>query len=125
MTGNVAMIEIDHTIMTGLVDEYISDGIRQTLTIVPNEELKIIVTIPHDVFEWYVDVFDRNGSKVHTNWLDHYGDAEINLRVEMKKSIEDFIVAVTKYPMRLIVNVKPELSSLEIYRDDLWSDIFY
>jgi len=120
------MIEIDDIIKTDVLDEYIADRHKQTLTIAANnEELKIIVTIPHDVFEWYVDVFDRNGRKVLSNWLDHYGETQTNLRAEMKESVEGFIVAVTKHPLRLIEGRKPEQSILQIYRNDRWTDKIY
>jgi hypothetical protein len=108
-----------------LVKEYIADSNTQRLTILPNEELKIVITIPHDVFAWYVDVFDRTDTKIHTNWLDHYGETDAKLTSEMKASVEGFIVAVTKHPLRLIEDGKPGQSILQVYRNDEWTDRIY
>lgn len=120
------MIELDNTIKTGILNEYNIDNNKQTLSFTANhEELKIIVTIPHNVFEWYVDVFDRNGQKVHSNWFDYYDDIPANLRAEMKKSVEEFILVVTKYPLRLIEGRKPKQSTLQIYRNETWTDLIY
>jgi hypothetical protein len=119
------MIEIDDNIKANFVKEYIAGNDKQILAIAANDDLKIIITIPHNVFEWYVDVFDKNGAKVYTNWLDHFGDNESNLRTEMKESVQGFMLAVTKYPLRLIVDGKPEQSILQVYRDDMWVDMIY
>ncbi len=119
------MIDIDRIIKTKFVKEIINDKNQQTLTLLPNEELKIVITIPHNVFEWFVEVFDKQGKKVHSNWIDHYGDTEVNLKSEMKESVEGFILAVTKHPLRLIDLGKPEQSILEIYRNEQWTDTIY
>jgi len=119
------MIEFDHTVNNNLVNEYITDDCSQTLTILPNEELKIVVTVPHSILEWYVDVFDRNGTKVYSNWRDHFGDVEAELRSQMKESIEGFILAVTRHPLRVREGSRPGQSVLQIYRNDEWTDVNY
>jgi len=119
------MIEIDNIIKTTLIKEHIFDSNKQTFTIVPNEELKIVITMPNNIFEWYINVFDRTDRKVHTNWLDHYGDNKVNLESEMKESVQGFINAVMKHPVRLSGDIKTGLSTLEVYRDNEWSDMIY
>ena len=119
------MIEINQNIKISIVKDIFVDNQVQRLTILPNEELRVVITIPHNVFEWFVDVFDASGSKVHSNWIDHYGDTDAKLKSEMKESVEKFVDTITRNPLRLIRADKPEQSTLEVYADEMWTTIVY
>lgn len=54
------------------------------------------VTIPNGIFEWFVDVFDGNKNKIHSDWTDHYGDPIEILKVERQTDIEQFVNEVLK-----------------------------
>lgn len=119
------MIDIDQSIKINLVKDILTDDDLQRLTILPNDELRIVITIPHDVFEWFIDVFDGQDNKVHSNWIDHYGDTDSNLNLEMKESVENFIQSVTRYPLRVFSQGSPERSTLEVYKDEMWTTDIY
>ncbi|HTJ51752.1 MAG TPA: hypothetical protein VL443_19970 [Cyclobacteriaceae bacterium] len=118
------MIEIDQSIKTTLKD-VVTDNNSQRLTILTNDGLRIVIIIPHNVFEWFIDVFDSQNKKVHTNWTDHYGDTEKNLKIEMKKSVEGFIQTVTRYPVRIVMHDKSNRSILQVCKDEVWTDNIY
>ena len=111
------MIEIDTSIKTNLLSDYFSDHNSQKLTVDIDNDLKVKIVIPNNCYEWYVDIFNQAGEKVFTNWYDHYGDSDQNLKNEMKESIEDFIINILKYPTRVIG------ASFQIYNDDIWTEI--
>ena len=119
------MIVVDQTIKTNIVSDIFVDNQVQRLTILANEELRVVITIPHNVFEWFVDVFDTRGNKVHSSWIDHYGDTDSELKSEMKESVERFIDSITQNPLRVIPGDKPEQSTLEIYADEMWTASLY
>jgi hypothetical protein len=119
------MIEIDQSIKNNIISDIFTDKSVQRLTILPNDELRIVITIPHSVFEWFVDIFDTADKKVHSNWVDHYGDTDAKLKLEMKESVEKFIHTVTGYPLRLVPANTPEQSTLEVYVDDTWTTNLY
>lgn len=119
------MIELDKNVKTNIADDIYTDNYVQRLTIIPNEALKVVITIPHNLFEWFVDVFDIQNQKIYSNWLDHYGDTNENLKSEMKESVERFIQAITQYPLRVVIASVTEQSTLEIYVDEKWTADIY
>ena len=56
----------------------------------------IKVTIPDGIFEWFVDVFDSNKNKIHSDWTEHYGSPIENLKAERQTDIEQFVDEVLK-----------------------------
>jgi hypothetical protein len=119
------MIEIEQSVKDKIIDNIITHEGVQRLTILPNDELRIVITIPYKVFEWFIDVFDSHGKKVHSNWIDHYGETGTNLESEMKESVEKFIRAVTTCRLRLIPASTPGQSILEVYADERWTAVLY
>jgi hypothetical protein len=119
------MIELAQSIKANFIKDIFTDNHTQRLTILPNDELRIVITIPHNVFEWFVDVFDTQDRKVHSNWIDHYGDTEANLKSEMKESVERFIKTASRNSLRLLGSSTPERSTLEAYVDGNWTTSLY
>jgi len=56
----------------------------------------IQITIPDGIFEWFVDVFDRNKNKVHSDWTEHYGSPIDILTAERQSDIEHFVDRILK-----------------------------
>ena len=119
------MVEIDESIKTNCLATHFGDDVKQVLTILPNKDLKIIITIPHEIFEWFIDVYEREDSPSYTNWIDHYGATETELRAEMKGSIEEFILTICKHPVRLSNYGGPNHKMLQLCKNEIWIDVTY
>ncbi|MGC3945567.1 MAG: hypothetical protein QM762_13790 [Chryseolinea sp.] len=119
------MMDFDQKFRINFIEDILDDKTQQRLTVRPNTELTIVITIPHNVFEWFVDVFDVQDKKIYSNWIDHYGDTGTKLKSEMKEAVENFIKTVTAYPLRVVASATPERSILEVYRDEMWTNDIY
>lgn len=51
-----------------------------------------MVTIPKNVFEWFVLVSDaKEGKEIWSDWMDHYDDSDEHLEIEMSDRIAGFV----------------------------------
>lgn len=55
---------------------------------------EIRLTIPDDVFEWFVHVHDKDGKLLHSEWNDHYGSPNDTLKHERQTDIDQFITEI-------------------------------
>ena len=93
--------------------------------VVRRNGLVITITVPHEVFEWFVDVEDRAaGLKAH-DWYDYAryesGRAS-NFDREMAADLRSFIENIAERPLRMI-DADPRKSSgvLEWQQDGTWA----
>ena len=83
-------------------------GAATVVTICKPDSLSIEVTIPDDVFEWWVSVIDSaTGREFALDWCDHYGDADEQLHEQMAEEIGTFMDGVVDAPVRLVSKQKP------------------
>lgn len=113
------MIDIDNSITTLTNVDYFVDGNTQTLSIKLYDDYYMKIVIPHSVFEWFVDIYDKN-EKVWSKWYDHYDDTTENLKTEMKNSIEEFVREVSGHPCKLIPGKRIKDSLFYVYKNDSW-----
>lgn len=102
--------------------ELVNAATSQIATINLPNTLKIEITVPNDVFEWYVDVYNSDGIMLTSNWYDHYDDKKENLMIEMRDSIAEFIHAVTKNDSRIVAKQNSSGSIFQILIDNKWID---
>ena len=82
---------------------YFGDSKKQVLTIKTVDRLnKVEITLPDKIFEWFIDVNDLNNQTLVSTWVDHYGDTDENLKLEMRNEIQNFIEIVSKKDTRVI-----------------------
>lgn len=97
---------------------------RQELTIFSKDRLlKIIVLVPHGIFEWFIDVYS-NDKKVLSTWIDHYGSPREELITEMKTDLDEFISTATRYDLQVgpITSRDTKKVSLQYHSNGGWKN---
>jgi len=119
------MIEINVYLKNQFVSNYSLDDKQQTLKLISPNGLKVLIFIPHDIFEWFINITDESGKKMYSNWIDHYGDNNENLTIEMKESVEQFILLVAKNPIRIVEELASGKKVLESLNAGNWLEVTY
>lgn len=102
--------------------QYFGEGTKQVMTLKTVDKLvKVQITLPDKVFEWFVDILDNNGQTITSTWVDHYGDNEENLKTEMRTEIESFIKIVATKKTR-VVNRQNQTKTFQYLDNETWVD---
>lgn len=113
----------------GVIVERTEDCAR---VIVPAADMKITVTIPRDVLEWFIDVqCPVTGKELTSDWADHYatdGETDEELRDERREEILSFLATLLEQPLRLVTERTRRLFFLgtrlryfvEVQQDGAW-----
>lgn len=101
---------------------YASDK-KQVMTLSDlDKNYKIQITLPDNLFEWFIDVFDINGQKLVSTWVDHYGDTHENLVNEMRNEIIGFIKIVSENKTR-VVNLINNKKTFQYFDNQVWRNV--
>lgn len=77
----------------------------------------VTVTVPHDVFEWFVHAKDRkSGQEVWSDWIDYEGydnTSKIELESEMAGDVYKFVDQVSKRPLTFPVLISTIIKDFE------------
>ena len=90
-----------------------------------NNNITVELTIPNNIFEWFVDVFDNHNVKLISDWYDGYGEKKEILIKERQLEIESFIQNITNNKIRFIQNKKgfKHTSLFQYEMNGLWIDL--
>lgn len=90
-----------------------------------NNNILVEITIPSDIFEWFINVFDDKNVKLISDWYEVYGEKKEDLIKERQLEIETFIQNIINNKIRFVQNKKGFiLTSLFQYEiDGIWIDL--
>ncbi len=90
-----------------------------------NNNILVEITIPSDIFEWFINVFDDKNVKLISDWHDGYDDKKEVLIKQRQLEIETFIQNIINNKIRFVQNKKGFiLTSLFQYEiDGIWIDL--
>ena len=106
--------------------EYYNGDSSQILIINLPNTLKIKLTVAHNVFEWFVDIYNSQGILLISNWYDHYDNSYDTLIKEMQESITQFVSNITENKTRVIVEKRflNQKTIFQVFRNDIWVELF-
>jgi hypothetical protein len=116
------MVNLEELIGVEISSDLVKRETCQVANITLQNGLKVEITVPYDVFEWFVNIYGKEGNVIATTWYDHYGDKKENLEGEMSASIFEFIDDVTKNESRIIPKQKSTGNIFQIMKDNQWQD---
>ena len=93
--------------LRGVTGLSVEDGETAWLIRIPKgENLMCEVTVPRERFEWFAAVKRRGEKKDEwSDWMDHYGSADVQLDSEMAESIRAFVERVLRSEIRLPLSI--------------------
>lgn len=99
---------------------YSVDSVKQNLTLKSiDKTLRIQITLPTNLFEWFINILDANDQIVASAWVDHYGKNDEELKKEMREEINRFIKMVSTYQTRVTVG---ENKTFQYYERENWNN---
>ncbi len=100
--------------------QYSVDSVKQILTLKSiDESLRIQITLPTNLLEWFINILDANDQIVASAWVDHYGKNDEELKKEMREEINRFIKMVSTYQTRVTVG---ESKTFQYYDNENWNN---
>lgn len=116
-------VDLSKLMVPGSGLTYYAADKKQVMTLnTLDKNYKIQITLPDNIFEWFIAVLDLNGQKLVSTWVDHYGDTNENLKTEMKTEIENFIKTVSTFKTR-IIDLADNKKTLQYLDNQTWSNI--
>lgn len=101
---------------------YASDK-KQVMTLsTVDKNCKIQITLPDNLFEWFIDVFDITGQKLVSTWVDHYGDTHENLIIEMRNEITGFLKIVSENKTR-VIDLADNKKTFQYFDNEAWRNV--
>jgi hypothetical protein len=81
--------------------------------------------LPHDLFEWFVELYSSNKIKLLNEWYEVYGQKEKMLEVELREDIHDFCDKIAANKTRFVVERQWPYAykKFQFLKGELWIDI--
>jgi hypothetical protein len=119
--GTAALyVDLHELTLPGTHFQYSSDDAKQILILHSvNETLSIQITLPNNLFEWFINILDSSGQIVASTWVDHYGNSDEELKKEMRDEINQFIKMVSTHQTRV---TSGEKKTFQYYESENWNN---